>query len=65
MAKTVEQWAEEKGTEAWKVNAARTKYHWGQGREITAEDFDNAIADVEGFSISDPRPFSVPPKPNQ
>lgn len=63
-AKTVEQWAAEKESEAWQVNAARVKYHWGEGREISESDFDAAVADVSGFTISDPSP-RVTPKPNQ
>jgi hypothetical protein len=43
MMKTVEQWAAEKKTEAWKFSAAKAGENWPQGREMDEEAYDAAI----------------------
>lgn len=49
--KTVEQWAEEKEIEPWLFAAAKAGHRWPEGRELTEEQFDEAVRLTEGVRI--------------
>lgn len=50
--KAFEVWAREKQAPDFLVAAAKVRFHWGQGREMSAADFDAAIDLVANIRIN-------------
>lgn len=44
MKKTVEVWRTEQKTPLWLFRAAKVKFHWPQGRELTLADYQASLA---------------------
>jgi hypothetical protein len=49
--KPIEIWAEEKGTPAWLVAAARVHENWPMGRELTEAEFEAALKRVSSVRV--------------
>lgn len=47
----VEAWRDELGTPAWLFAAAKTKFNWPVGAELTEAEYKKAIATAEGEVI--------------
>lgn len=60
MAKTFEQWAEEKKTADWLAAATKAAKGWAIGKELEEADFDAAVSATGDF-----RYHSNPPTPEQ
>lgn len=50
--KTIEEWAEQKGTADWQMAAAKHRAKWGAGRQVSEGDFDTAVAEAGGIKLS-------------
>lgn len=50
-SKPYSDWAREKSTPPWKLEAARVGNNWPEGREMSEAEFDKAISRVETEEI--------------
>lgn len=50
----------ERAMQGWILAAVRTHKRWGQGKEVSVEEFDHAVAEVTGLQIGGgPPPVSI------
>ncbi len=60
--RTIEDWAKDKQVPEWLLAAMKAGNRWAEGKEVTAEDFDDAADRARGLTIGGPSEPPAPPE---